>query len=418
MRFHTTEQLGPTQSLTPEGYLLCQGVPIARTGEQLYASAELKDLEAGRDGIIKVIREESEVFRPETMASFEGKSVTIDHAFVDPDTWRELTVGTAQNVRRGLGQDSDLLLADLLITDATAIEQVRVKTDDNGYPLPGEQPLRQVSCGYDADYMQEGVGVAYQRNIIGNHVALVKRGRAGPRCSIQDGEISMPTAKKDEPTLLKRLFKALRSNDEEQIKQIMEDADEETPEEKAEREAKEKAKKTEDSLAKLQKTVDSLAVAVKSLVKTKDADKEETEEEKKKRMEDEALEEAEKVKTGDSMQDVLTRAEIILPGVTLPTTDAAPSAASVVAAKRHVLREAFKTTDGKGIVTPLIGSGTVDALSADAVNIVFTAASEIARTRNNASAGGMNSGVKTKDAGKVPTVAELNARNAEFWKNN
>ena len=41
--------LGPTQRLTPEGFLLCKDVPIARTGEQLYHASELPMLSM-RDG--------------------------------------------------------------------------------------------------------------------------------------------------------------------------------------------------------------------------------------------------------------------------------------------------------------------------------------------------------------------------------
>ena len=36
MRFYAAEQLGPTQAMLPSGALLCQGVVIARTGQQLY----------------------------------------------------------------------------------------------------------------------------------------------------------------------------------------------------------------------------------------------------------------------------------------------------------------------------------------------------------------------------------------------
>ena len=40
-RYYTVSKLGPKRSLTPEGYLLCQDVPVARTGEMLYAEGEL-----------------------------------------------------------------------------------------------------------------------------------------------------------------------------------------------------------------------------------------------------------------------------------------------------------------------------------------------------------------------------------------
>ena len=52
---YTTKKLGHTQALTPEGFLLCTGVPIKRLGEMLYgpcnASAPKSTLEIVRGGV-------------------------------------------------------------------------------------------------------------------------------------------------------------------------------------------------------------------------------------------------------------------------------------------------------------------------------------------------------------------------------
>ena len=126
MRYFTTHALSPNIEETPEGYLLCVGVPIARCGVQEYQPDEVP-IEPGPSGVILIVREEAEVFSPATIASFEGKSVTISHPDPDPDpdvpdvnpeNWRELTCGIVMNVRQGAGDSSDLLLADLQITDA------------------------------------------------------------------------------------------------------------------------------------------------------------------------------------------------------------------------------------------------------------------------------------------------------------
>jgi hypothetical protein len=173
--FFAVEQLGPNQSFTPEGYLLCEEVPIARTGVQDYAEMELEGIEA-KDGVIEVERNEDEVFSPDTIASFLGKPVTLNHPSdpVTPDTWSYLAKGTAHNIRRGEGEQSNLLIADLLITDKGAINEIR----NNG--------LKEISCGYDAEYEQIAPGRARQTSIVGNHVALVKNARCGPVCSVQD----------------------------------------------------------------------------------------------------------------------------------------------------------------------------------------------------------------------------------------
>lgn len=173
-RFYTTEQLSPRMAETPEGFLVCYSVPLARTGEYVYKASEVP-VEAGSDGLVKIQRDEDEVFSEETIRSFEGKSVTINHPndFVTPENWTKIANGVVQNVHRGDGEQSDLLIGDLVITTQDAIRLVKAG-------------LRQVSAGYDAQYEQIEPGLGKQTNIIGNHVALVVKGRAGSRCAIMD----------------------------------------------------------------------------------------------------------------------------------------------------------------------------------------------------------------------------------------
>lgn len=178
--FYTTEQLGPTQSTTPEGFLLCEGVPLARPGEMIYGPDETP-IEAGPDGIVRITRTSAELLRPETLASFNGKPVTNDHPDddVSPATWKELAVGVLLNPRPGAGEHEGWMVGDLLITDKDAIDDVR-------------NNKREVSLGYDADYRKTGQGQGEQADILGNHVALVDRGRCGPRCAIHDHDTQPP----------------------------------------------------------------------------------------------------------------------------------------------------------------------------------------------------------------------------------
>ena len=162
----------------PEGYLLCLNVPVARTGVQEYLPEELGMTGGGSGppGLIPVQRPEEEVFAPETMASFEAMPVTNDHPpdGVDISNIRALQKGHVHNVRRGSGAESDLLLADLIITDPVLIELI----------LGGK---REISCGYTYELHEEN-GKYIQRKIRGNHVAVVDAGRAGARVSIRDRE--------------------------------------------------------------------------------------------------------------------------------------------------------------------------------------------------------------------------------------
>lgn len=179
-RYLITSELGPQRHVTPEGFLICTGVPIARTGEYEYYANEgmSPGIEPGPDGTIISRREEAEVFAPAALASFEGKPVTLGHPPVDevtPDDWRQYAVGHVTNVRRGEGDDADKVIADLVISDATAIDAIN-------------SGLREVSCGYDVTVEQVEPGVERQTHIRGNHVALVDAGRAGPECAIRDSK--------------------------------------------------------------------------------------------------------------------------------------------------------------------------------------------------------------------------------------
>ncbi len=158
----------------PEGYQICLNVPVARTGTQEYLSEELGLEDEGP--VIPVFRPEEEVFSPACMASFEGMPVTDDHPSfpegVTAENIRYLQKGHAHNIRRGKGAESDLLLADLIITDPGLEEEIM-----NG--------KREISCGYNYVLSREG-GRYIQREIRGNHVAVVDAGRAGPRVCIRD----------------------------------------------------------------------------------------------------------------------------------------------------------------------------------------------------------------------------------------
>ena len=203
----------------PEGYLLCLNVPVARTGTQEYMPGELgltgnEQLSVSAEsGLIPVYRPEEEVFAPETMASFEGMPVTNDHPpdGVDVSNIRALQKGHAHNVRRGSGEESDLLLADLIITDPALITAIL------------EEGKREISCGYTYELCMEN-GQYIQRKIRGNHVAVVDAGRAGSRVSIKDQK---PFAERRKSIMKKSLSKVLarmaKDGDIETVAEIIEE---------------------------------------------------------------------------------------------------------------------------------------------------------------------------------------------------
>lgn len=175
MRFYTVESLGPTQGVTKEGFLVAENVPLARTGAQLYHEKEIP-IKGDSAGRVIINRDAAEVFKPSMISSLQGKPIVIDHPDEDvsPENYKDLFVGTVINPRQGQGVFDNLLLGDLIIYDPKAIEMIRNKE------------LREVSVGYDSDYIEDGPGRGHQANILANHLALVKEGRCGPVCRIGD----------------------------------------------------------------------------------------------------------------------------------------------------------------------------------------------------------------------------------------
>ena len=205
--------ISPNQIETQEGFLICRNVPIARTGEQKYLRRDI-DPESNSNEEVTLIREEKEVFDPAAIASFEGKPVTNNHPneLLKSDDVRFFERGHAQNVRRGEGEFSDYLVADLHIHDAELIEAVK-----NG--------KREISCGYNY-VCEERDGKFYQTNIRGNHVAVVDKARAGETVAIMDSiqpaeETAERTTKMGKiGTLLKDLANAISGKSDEEIEKL------------------------------------------------------------------------------------------------------------------------------------------------------------------------------------------------------
>ena len=165
MRILAKEKLSEHKFKDNNGYLICTDCILSRTGKQTYHRDEVfKD---GSDEEVEVDRIEDEVFSNEALASFENCPVCINHPDCDvtPDNHSELSVGFVRNVRKGDYEGQPVMMGDLVITDAKAIDLIE----------SGE--MGELSCGYDCDISDEEN--PQQRNIRGNHVALCEQGRAG-----------------------------------------------------------------------------------------------------------------------------------------------------------------------------------------------------------------------------------------------
>lgn len=170
-----------SRQITDEGYLVAPG-NMARTGVQDYRAYELGLDADGMDPmkVIRLHRPPEEVFDAASMASFEGKPITIEHppVAVTSDNWSELAKGDVRNVARS----GELMTGTLVIRSKDAIEAVQSGKAQlsNGYIFELD-----MTSGTTAD------GRAYdgiQRNIRGNHVALVDAARCGSACRIADSQ--------------------------------------------------------------------------------------------------------------------------------------------------------------------------------------------------------------------------------------
>lgn len=394
--FYTTERIGKTRELTPEGYMLCRNVPISRVGVFEYKPSEVSGVKPGKDGLIHLGRTADELFSDDTVKSFEGKPVVIGHSrFADPANWREISVGIVQNVRAD--RESGQLLADLLLTDKKAIELVK----------KGE--LEEVSCGYDALPQDDGNGAGHQEGIIGNHVALVSKARCGDECRIGDGFMKKLSFR----NRIRRMFK---DGDEEGLNDLLDNADvsEKQDEEQQETDAKtcdedpapeEKAPEVTlaDLSAKLDRILEALQPKEEPAEEVKDEDPEAPEDPSEEAPAEDPDEDPYKDEDPDEevepgvAEQVLKDCDTIAVGLKKPHMDGAHGGIS-----RSVLdRFERKALKAAGVTR----FGDVDSLYGNALDIALKASADSVRSARNPRAA-------FKDAVAAEDINEINAR---FW---
>ena len=144
---------------------------LTRTGVFIYRTAD--------GGTRRELRLPEEVFKGDSMETFHLAPLTLGHPSVPvtADNFKEFTVGTVGKVVR----DGKFQRAPLMIKDQAAVEAV-------------EAGITEISNGYFCD-LEDRSGTfngerfdAIQRNIRGNHVAIVSHGRAGSDVAIRMDE--------------------------------------------------------------------------------------------------------------------------------------------------------------------------------------------------------------------------------------
>ena len=381
--FYAVEKVSPRREKTPEGYLICKDVPISRVGDFEYTALEMGGAVRGKGGKVVMTRTPEELFRPETIASFEGKPVVIGHdRFADPQNINTIRVGHVQNVRQGEGELSGFLLADLFLDSQRGIDIVE----------RGE--LEEVSCGYDARAVDDGDGRGHQEGIVGNHLALVKKARCGEACKIGDGSMS-----KSHMTLKQRIRRLFRDGDEEGLNEVLDES------EVVAKDDVPPAAPAEDPLVALVQRLEKLEalIAAMQTPPAPPAQDEETADEEK-ADEDEVCDEDEIADEGE-VEQVVQDAEEVCPGMAKPVGDAKGGKFTKGMLDR-VRRIALK---GSGITA----FGDAAELKGQALDIAFKAAVQMKRAAHNPRA-------VTRTGDSAPkgrmSNADLNARNKSFWE--
>jgi hypothetical protein len=176
-------------SRTKDGFFKADAI-LSRVGVFPYRTAT--------GGVRRELRLPEEVFKEDALTSFSLLPITSDHPSVP------VTPANAKEYQRGsvgesVRQDGEFLIAPIMVTDADLIQSV----------TSGKQ--KEVSCGYHCDLewtAGKWNGQEYdciQRNIRGNHVAMVARGRAGPEVSVRldSSDAIMVTETEEEKPMVK-----------------------------------------------------------------------------------------------------------------------------------------------------------------------------------------------------------------------
>lgn len=181
-----------SRSFTKEGYLKCVNVRLAKAPQvRQYQAYEFSNLEGFTpDQMINVYTPADELFKPETVQSFNGVDVTDYHPpknEINASNWKDYHIGYCENVR----QEGDYLVGDLLIKDKISIDLIQ------------SNERIEMSLGYAAILiLEQGTapdGTPYQAkfiNFYGDHMALVKYGRCGGDCRIGDQNHNHPNEDK------------------------------------------------------------------------------------------------------------------------------------------------------------------------------------------------------------------------------
>ena len=170
--FEYKVKLSPNIEITDEGYLIARNAVVGNIGELQYSERELGWSNSNKK--VRVLREETDVFDEDSLASLEAKPITILHpkGNVDSENIRDLGKGTVLGVPKRVG---DNMVVDIVVQDKEAVDLIAPE-DENGVRKLNDS-FRDLSLGYKAKLVEVALGLYKQTDIRYNHLALVPQGR-------------------------------------------------------------------------------------------------------------------------------------------------------------------------------------------------------------------------------------------------
>lgn len=181
MKFKLNVKVGDfapsSRTMTAKG-LLCRDAVLAVAPQvREYHPTEL-GLPVGDGKMIRMFTPPDALFSPDVMDNItDFVESHPDGNQVTPDNWRKFAIGDVKHIRR----DGNKLIGDLLVKDKTAIQTIQ---DGKKVELSlGYQLAAELQSGKTDDGQEYDVVVT---SMVGDHVALVKRGRGGSSVRIGD----------------------------------------------------------------------------------------------------------------------------------------------------------------------------------------------------------------------------------------
>lgn len=164
--------------ITPEGYFVADALVARANNIQEYRAGELGLTDRAPDEIVRVFRDEAEVFHRDSLASASRLPITLGHppVMVDAQNWREYAKGeSGEEIMR----DGEFMRVPIRVTDAAAVASV-------------ETDHAEFSMGYTAEIVMDAgeyKGEAFDARatqIRYNHLAACRAARGGPELRITD----------------------------------------------------------------------------------------------------------------------------------------------------------------------------------------------------------------------------------------